>query len=103
MSDQNARELHEHLREEDATKCHSGDLIEMATIMSLLSENSMTFYTDRKGRSGSYADPSKQFWAGRIERRFIGFGRKGQRPNLYLTGAGQWKNGKVTRQNNKGK
>jgi hypothetical protein len=38
---ENARELHEQLREEDATGCHSGELIEMATIMSLFSENSM--------------------------------------------------------------
>ena len=35
---ENARELHE----------HSGELIEMATIMSLFSENPMACFTDRK-------------------------------------------------------
>jgi hypothetical protein len=47
---ENARELHEQLREEDATGCHSGEFIEMATIMSLFSENSMVCYTDRNGQ-----------------------------------------------------
>ena len=40
-------ELHEHLREEDAIGCHSGELIEMTTIISLFSENSMTYCTNR--------------------------------------------------------
>jgi hypothetical protein len=43
----NARELHEHLREEDAIGCHLGELIQMATIMSLFLKNSMACYTDR--------------------------------------------------------
>lgn len=42
-----SRQLPEHVWEEDATECHSGELIEMATIMSLFSENSMACYTDR--------------------------------------------------------
>ncbi|HNP28534.1 MAG TPA: hypothetical protein PKK23_05785 [Nitrospirales bacterium] len=47
MSDRNARELHEHLREEDATGSHSGELIELGTTMKLFSENSMACDTAR--------------------------------------------------------
>lgn len=46
----NARELYEQLREEDATGCHSGELIEMVTIMSIFSENSMACDTDKNDR-----------------------------------------------------
>ena len=47
---EHASDLHEQLREEDAIGCYSGELIEMATIMSLFSENSMACFTDRNGQ-----------------------------------------------------
>ena len=47
MSDRKCQGPQGYLKEEDATGCHSGELIEMATIMSLFSENSMASDTDR--------------------------------------------------------
>lgn len=42
---ENAREWHEHLREEDAINAIRVNSLEMATIMSLFSENWMACYT----------------------------------------------------------
>jgi hypothetical protein len=62
---------YEPLKEEDATGCHSGELIEMQRSCRYFQKIRWRVIRTKMGRSGSYADPPKHSWAASED--FVGF------------------------------